>query len=127
MLNICRKYAENMQGLTKVPCCEKYAYGSRICNQLSVTPHGLHPERKSLLVTPDGDYMDRILGYGYGPAGLRQSRGPLGNARAVTAYAEICIPQFAEVGAHESPFLLGRPELDGVLINLIFKFKSRTK
>jgi hypothetical protein len=32
---------------------------------------------KSLLVTPpDGDYMDRFLGCG--PAGLRQSRGPLG-------------------------------------------------
>jgi hypothetical protein len=30
----------------------------------------------SLLVTPDGDYMNCILGCG--PAGLRQSRGPLG-------------------------------------------------
>jgi hypothetical protein len=41
------------------------------------TSHGLHPEeKKSLLVTPDGDYMGRILGCG--PAGLRQSRGPLG-------------------------------------------------
>jgi hypothetical protein len=39
------------------------------------TPHGLHPERKGLLVKPDGDYMDRILGCG--PADLRQSRGPL--------------------------------------------------
>jgi hypothetical protein len=34
------------------------------------TSHDLHPEGKSLLVTPDSDYMDSILGCG--PAGLRQ-------------------------------------------------------
>jgi hypothetical protein len=52
------------------------------------TSHSLHPEGKSLfkLVTPNsalngrGEYMDSdsILGLGCGPAGLRQSRGPLG-------------------------------------------------
>jgi hypothetical protein len=43
------------------------------------TSHDLpvHPEGASLLVTTDGDYMDRSLGC-CGPAGLRQSRGPLG-------------------------------------------------
>jgi hypothetical protein len=39
------------------------------------TSHGLHPQGESLFVTPDGDYMDRILGCG--PAGLRRGRGPL--------------------------------------------------
>jgi hypothetical protein len=40
--------------------------------------HGLHPEGNSLLVTPGGDYMDRILGCG--PAGLpvRHWPGPAG-------------------------------------------------
>jgi hypothetical protein len=32
--------------------------------------------RVTVFVTPDGDYMDRILGCG--PAGLRRGRGPLG-------------------------------------------------
>jgi hypothetical protein len=47
------------------------------------TSHGLHIEGKSLYVTPDGDYMDRIIesessdSDASGPAGLLRGRGQL--------------------------------------------------